>query len=87
MSIDKISPDTWNNIPYPIVEWVKLFVRYFRKTEADIITLQEKQEEFKTKTNFHITRIGTEINKLEMNLETKMDLNSKNFTNSYNELR
>lgn len=55
--LEKLDPDKWNNIPYPLVDCIKLLLKELKSREKQFNEHVERFEEHVTKNDFQRSRL------------------------------
>jgi len=86
MNISDIKPETWNNIPFPLVDgkisnltniafsWI---LNSLSHKEKALEEQQEKFDEFVKKTEFQNTRFTKEVMKIDESVDTRLERQEK----------
>lgn len=87
MPIAEINPDNWNNIPFPLVDWIKSIIFDSIQKDKTFANHVGKFDSFVEKTEFQRNRMETEFNRVEELNDAKFSRYEKQMNNLFNNQR
>ncbi|CAI2380363.1 unnamed protein product [Moneuplotes crassus] len=85
--LKNIDPDEWNNIPFPLVDCIKAILHELKLKDKAFTEQSQKFNDLSSKTEFKVNRMGSELSKIEENVDERNTRLEKNMNQVYNAQR